>query len=77
MAFTRRHMFKIKKYALAFFSESNISEIIATQHICSKEPKIGNKENMKFRQGVYEGTIIALNGESISSLRFYCLQITN
>ena len=41
----RRLMFKIKKYALAYFQESDSTEIIATQHICSKEPKIGNEEN--------------------------------
>ena len=60
---SRRLMFKIKKYALAYFQESDSTEIIATQHICSKEPKIGNEENMKFRLGLYKGKIIALHGK--------------
>ena len=61
---SRRQIFKIDtKYALAYFKESDVLETSATQHICTKVPKIGNKEQMKFRQGLFEGTIIALSGE--------------
>ena len=60
---SRRQIFKIDNYALAYFKESDVLETIETQHICTKVPKIGNKEQMKFRQGLFEGTIIALSGE--------------